>query len=305
MENKKNNSLLLYDSSKDDLSSGIYSFEKIKGFCHEKNDAKAHGRFNGKTVIITGAKGDFGQVCSKRMAQEGANIGFLDILDTESLAKKFKKEFPDQIFHSFQVDITEEDQVIEVSNEIEKKFKRIDHLFNNAGYQGDFTNTLNYSVKDFKKIIDINVTGAFIMLKTISNIMSKQEPRGGSIVNTASMAGIAAPPNMIAYSASKAAVKHMTVIAAKDLAPFDIRVNSISPAYIGPGFMWTRQVELQAKAGSVYFSEDPEKVAYQMVDSVPMRRYGSINEVIGPVLFLLSDDASYLTGIDIKITGGE
>jgi NAD(P)-dependent dehydrogenase (short-subunit alcohol dehydrogenase family) len=305
MENKNNNSLLLYNSSKDDLSSELYSFEKIKGFCHEKNDTKAYGRFNGKTVIITGAKGDFGQVCSKRMAQEGANIGFLDILDTESLAKKFKKEFPDQIFHSFQVDITKEDQAIEVSKEIEKKFKRIDHLFNNAGYQGDFTNTLNYAVEDFRKIIDINVTGAFIMLKTISNIMSKQEPRGGSIVNTASMAGIGAPPNMIAYSASKAAVKHMTVIAAKDLAPFDIRVNSISPAYIGPGFMWTRQVELQAKAGSVYFSEDPEKVAYQMVDSVPMRRYGSINEVIGPVLFLLSDDASYLTGIDIKITGGE
>ena len=66
-----------------------------------------------------------------------------------------------------------------------------------------------------------------------------------------------------------------------------------------------RAVELQAKAGSVYFSEDPVKVASQMVDSVPMRRYGSINEVIGPVLFLLSDDASYLTGIDIKITGGE
>ena len=305
MENKNNNSLLLYNSSKDDLSSELYSFEKIKGFCHEKNDTKAYGRFNGKTVIITGAKGDFGQVCSKRMAQEGANIGFLDILDTESLAIQFKKDYPDQIFHSFQVDITKEDQAIEVSKEIEKKFKRIDHLFNNAGYQGDFTNTLNYAVEDFRKIIDINVTGAFIMLKTISNIMSKQEPRGGSIVNTASMAGIGAPPNMIAYSASKAAVKHMTVIAAKDLAPFDIRVNSISPAYIGPGFMWTRQVELQAKARSVYFSEDPEQVASQMVDSVPMRRYGSINEVIGPVLFLLSDDASYLTGIDIKITGGD
>ena len=305
MDNKKNNSLLLYNSSKDGLSSELYSFEKIKGFCHEKTDTKAYGRFNGKTVIITGAKGDFGQVCSKRMAQEGANIGFLEILDTESLAIQFKKDYPDQIFHSFQVDITKEDQAIEVSKEIEKKFKRIDHLFNNAGYQGDFTNTLNYAVEDFRKIIDINVTGAFIMLKTISNIMSKQEPRGGSIVNTASMAGIGATPNMIAYSASKAAVKHMTVIAAKDLAPFDIRVNSISPAYIGPGFMWTRQVELQAKAGSVYFSEDPEQVASQMVDSVPMRRYGSINEVIGPVLFLLSDDASYLTGIDIKITGGD
>ena len=305
MKYKKNNLVKLYDPSKDDLSNELYSFEKIKGFCHEKNDSKAYGRFNGKTVIITGAKGDFGQVCSKRMAQEGANIGFLDILDTEPLAIQFKKEYPDQIFHSFQVDITKEDQAIEASNEIEKKFERIDHLFNNAGYQGDFANTLNYSVEDFRKIIDINVTGAFIMLKTISNIMQKQEPRGGSIVNTASMAGIGAPPNMIAYSASKAAVKHMTIIAAKDLAPFDIRVNSISPAYIGPGFMWTRQVELQAKAGSVYFSKDPEKVASQMVNSVPMRRYGSINEVIGPVLFLLSDDASYLTGIDIKITGGE
>ena len=157
------------------------------------------------------------------------------------------------------------------------------------------------NAEDYKKILDINVTGAFIMLKTISNIMSKQEPRGGSIVNTASMAGIAAPPNMIAYSASKAAVKHMTVIAAKDLAPFDIRVNSISPAYIGPGFMWTRQVELQAKAESIYFSEDPKQVASQMVNSVPMRRYGSINEVIGPVLFLLSDDSSYLTGIDLSL----
>ena len=152
--------------------------------------------------------------------------------------------------------------------------------------------------------MDINVIGAFIILKTISKIMSKQIPRGGSIVNTASMAGIDAPPNMIAYSSSKAAVKHMTVIAAKDLAPFDIRVNSISPAYIGPGFMWKRQVELQAKAGSIYFNEDPQQVATQMVDSVPMKRYGSIDEVISPVLFLLSDDASYLTGIDVKITGG-
>ena len=97
MKNKKNNLKKLYDSSKDGLSSELYSFEKIKGFCHEQMDSKAYGRFMGKTVIITGAKGDFGQVCSQRMAQEGANIGFLDILDTESLAKKFRKEFPDQI----------------------------------------------------------------------------------------------------------------------------------------------------------------------------------------------------------------
>ena len=91
MNNKNNDLKKIYDSSKDGLSSESYSFEKIKGFCHEKNDTKAYGRFNDKTVIITGAKGNFGQVCSKRMAEEGANIGFLDIQDTKSIAIQFKK----------------------------------------------------------------------------------------------------------------------------------------------------------------------------------------------------------------------
>ena len=98
MESKKNNLMKLYDSSKDGLSSELYSFDNIKGFCHEKTDTKAFERFKGKTIIITGAKGDFGQVCSKRMAQEGANIALLDILDTESLAIQFRKDYPDQIF---------------------------------------------------------------------------------------------------------------------------------------------------------------------------------------------------------------
>ena len=112
-----------------------------------------------------------------------------------------------------------------------------------------------YNHNDWEKSALLALEKKVISNKNNDNqdIKRKQKPRGGSIVNTASMAGIAAPPNMIAYSASKAAVKHMTVIAAKDLAPFDIRVNSISPAYIGPGFMWTRQVELQAKARSVYW----------------------------------------------------
>jgi len=134
--------------------------------------------------------------------------------------------------------------------------------------------------------------------------MINQKPQGGAIVNTASMAGHGLPPNMIAYATSKAAVVHFTKLAAKDLAPYNIRVNSISPAFIGPGFMWTRQVELQAAADSVYYDKDPKKVALAMVSEPPMKRYGSIEEVIGPVAFLLSDDASYLTGIDIKITGG-
>lgn len=96
----------------------------------------------------------------------------------------------------------------------------------------------------------------------------------------------------------------MTRIAAKDLAPYNIRVNGVSPAFIGPGFMWGRQIELQAKADSVYYDKDPEVVKTQMIGATPLKRYGSVDEVIGPVAFLLSDDASYLTGVDIQITGG-
>jgi NAD(P)-dependent dehydrogenase (short-subunit alcohol dehydrogenase family) len=109
---------------------------------------------------------------------------------------------------------------------------------------------------------------------------------------------------MPAYSASKAAVIGLTKAAAKDLAPRGIRVNAVSPAFIGPGRMWTTQVERQAAAGSQYYAADPDEVASQMIGMVPMRRYGSVREVATVVAFLLSDDASYVTGVNIEISGG-
>ena len=118
------------------------------------------------------------------------------------------------------------------------------------------------------------------------------------------MAGVGGAPNMAGYSASKAAVIGLTKSSAKDLAPFNIRVNAISPAFIGPGAMWDRQVELQASAGSQYFSADPAEVATQMISTIPMRRFGSLEEVASVVEFLLSPAASYLTGVNIEISGG-
>lgn len=109
---------------------------------------------------------------------------------------------------------------------------------------------------------------------------------------------------MVAYSASKAAVVAMTKSAAKDLAQHSIRVNSISPAFIGPGTMWDRQVDLQARTPSQYYSDDPAEVEAQMIGSVPLRRYGSLDEVASVVQFLLSDDASYITAFDVEVSGG-
>jgi NAD(P)-dependent dehydrogenase (short-subunit alcohol dehydrogenase family) len=111
-------------------------------------------------------------------------------------------------------------------------------------------------------------------------------------------------PNMAAYSASKAAVVALAKTAAKDLAAASIRVNSVSPAFIGPGAMWDRQVALQAGTPSQYFSDDPGEVAAQMIGSVPLRRYGSLDEVASAVLFLLSDESSYITGFDLHVSGG-
>src|SRR4029450_13135320 len=106
---------------------------------------------------------------------------------------------------------------------------------------------------------------------------------------------------MSAYSASKAAIIGLTKSAAKDLAPFGIRVNAVSPAFIGPGRMWENQVAAQAAARGPSYAEHPSEVARQMLSMVPLGRYGSTDEVARVVAFLFSDDASYLTGINVEI----
>jgi NAD(P)-dependent dehydrogenase (short-subunit alcohol dehydrogenase family) len=176
-------------------------------------------------------------------------------------------------------------------------------LFNNAGYQGAFAPTHVYPLDDARKVIEVNVIGVLNVLTIVAAAMTAAG-RGGAIVNTASMAGVGGAPNMPAYSASKAAVIGMTKTAAKDLAPAGIRVNAVSPAFIGPGRMWDRQVELQAAVGSQYYATSFDEVSAQMINMVPLRRYGSTEEVAKVVAFLLSEEASYVTGINIEIAGG-
>ena len=111
---------------------------------------------------------------------------------------------------------------------------------------------------------------------------------------------------MGAYVASKAAIHGLTMTAAKDLAPHGIRVNTVSPALIGPetGYMWVRQNELHASSGSPYFSSDASVVAQNKIKSVPLKRLGDVEEVVQAVAFLLSDEASYITGTNLVVAGG-
>ena len=263
---------------------------------------KATYDFIGKTILITGGAGDIGKATADRFASHGAGVVLLDIDSaklTETAAALEIHGFP---VATFCCNVTRLDQVADAFDRAIEQLGRIDYVFNNAGYQGVFAKTDEYPVGDFLKVVEINVAGVYHVLTTAARHLRDS---GGAIVNMASYAGVVGPPNMLAYAASKFAVVGMTETAAKDLALYKIRVNALSPSLIGPGAMWTRQTELQAATDSQYFDPDPKVVEQQMINSVPMRRLGSLAEVANGVAFLMSEEASYITGFNLEITGGQ
>ncbi len=264
----------------------------------------------GRIALITGAAGDLGRAAAVHLARAGAAIAAADLASRgaelgETVARCVEASPTSDASATTSVafDVTDPGQVAAAVDQISDAIGVPDLLYNNAGYQGAFSNTADYDVDDFRRVLDINVTGAFVVLRAWAGAL-RATARPGAAVNAASMAALGGPPNMVAYAASKAAVLGMTKTAAVDLAPVGIRVNAISPAFIGPGMMWDRQVELQAAAPSPYYGDDVETVAAEMIGQVPLRRYGSLDEVASVVRFLLSDEASYLTGINIEIAGG-
>lgn len=264
----------------------------------------AHRRqFDGRTALITGAAGDIGRATALRLSAEGARVVLADLSPrVEETAALCTEVRPDAAPIALSFDVADESAVRDGFEEINGRGVILDLLFNNAGYQGDFRNIIDYDAEDFRQVLDVNVVGVFHVLKWFArSLIAADLP--GAVVNTASMAHGGAP-NMAAYSASKAAVIALTKTAAKDLADRSIRVNSISPAFIGPGEMWDRQVRLQADTPSQYFSDDPTEVAEEMIGAVPLRRFGSLDEVAAAARFLLSEDASYITGFDIEVSGG-
>jgi NAD(P)-dependent dehydrogenase (short-subunit alcohol dehydrogenase family) len=272
-----------------------------------RHESKAMNGIEGRGALVTGAAGDIGRAVAVRLASAGALIALADhgsahgrLLETrEACLKPGTSPRVEMI----EFDVSDEHEVAGALDQVAATIGISSLVFNNAGVQGEFIPVQNYPVSDARRVFEVNVIGALNVLSAASRRMIEHGSEG-SVVNSASMAGVAGAPNMSAYSASKAAVIGLTLSAAKDLAPHGIRVNAISPAFIGPGRMWTRQVEAQAMVGSPYYSTDPDEVAAQMIGQVPMRRFGTLDEVASSVTFLLSDDASYLTGVNLEIAGG-
>jgi NAD(P)-dependent dehydrogenase (short-subunit alcohol dehydrogenase family) len=268
-----------------------------------------HARYDlsGSTALVTGASGDIGRTTAVRLAASGANVVLTDLGRAAEALQQTRAacaaQAGEEAVLAVAADVTDPTSVARCFDAAVERFGAPDLVFNNAGVQGALLPLQDYPVEDFPFVMSVNVFGVFNVLHETARRL-RAAGRGGAVVNSASMAGVEGAANMPAYSASKGAVTSLTRSASKDLAPLGIRVNAISPAFIGEGAMWDRQVRLQAQAATQYYSTDPAVVAEEMVGAVPLRRTGRLEEVAATVLWLLSDEASYVSGHNVIVSGG-
>lgn len=263
--------------------------------------------FSGSTALVTGAGGDIGRTVAVRLAASRTRVVITDLdraaEGLEQTRAACTAASGDDEVLAVAADVTEPASVAACFDAAAERFGPPELVFNNAGVQGELLPLQDYPVDDFPFVMNVNVFGIFNVLREGASRL-RSAGRAGAIVNSASMAGVEGAANMPAYSASKGAVMSLTRSASKDLAPLGIRVNAISPAFIGEGLMWDRQVQRQAQANTQYYSTDPEVVAQEMIGAVPIRRTGTLDEVAATVLWLLSDESSYVNGQNVIVSGG-
>lgn len=238
-----------------------------------------------------------GLAAAKEFAGQGANLALVDF-NEKSLTdaqKDISKEFPSAKVIMVVGDASKEEDVKKYVDETVKAFGRIDGLYNNAGIEGKQTPMTEYDINVFKKVIDINLMGVYYGMRHVIPVMKKQ--KYGRIVNVASVGGLRGVLNQIAYVASKHAVSGMTKNAALEHGRDGITTNAIAP-----GAILTPMV---AEAFRQVNPDDPKKAESEYAQRNPIKRLGLPHEVAKVVAFLLSEDASYVSGQTIAIDGGE
>jgi 3-oxoacyl-[acyl-carrier protein] reductase len=239
-----------------------------------------------KTVVITGASRGLGATFAKKFAQCGSFVGInyrIKKDKAEELLSWIRSEGGQGMLIPF--DITKIDEVKEGLEDVISERGSIDVLINNAGIVSDSYFALMNS-QQWGKVIDTNVHGAFNVIHTALPYMISQ--KAGVMLNIASVAGLHASPGQANYAASKGAIISLTRTLAAELAPKGIRVNTVVPGLISSG-MTTR------------LNRD---IAEQKKELIPMGRFGNSDEVADAVLFLASDNASYITGQSLIVDGG-
>lgn len=241
--------------------------------------------FEGKTAIITGAARGIGQAIAVDLAAKGASIVICD------LQKEWLEETADAVqkigrkVTCRELDVTNHDAAQSTFQEIASETGSIDILVNNAGITRDGL-LMRMSEADWDAVLAVNLKGTFNCTKAVTRTMMKQ--RSGAIVNIASIIGLMGNAGQANYGASKAGVIAFTKSAAKEFASRNIRVNAVAP-----GFITSKMTDA--------LSED---VRDRMLDAIPLKRFGKPENVASVVSFLASDQAEYITGEVVNISGG-
>lgn len=241
------------------------------------------GRLDGKVAIVTGAARGQGEAEARRFVAEGASVLLTDVLDDEGEAAAAALGDNAAYRH---LDVSSEDEWIAVVADAEERFGPVTILVNNAGIL-DFASIERQDIERFRRVIEVNLIGTLIGMKTVTPSMRKAG--GGSIINISSNGGIWGLPSLGAYVSSKWAVRGLSKTAALDLGKRGIRVNSLHPGGI--------DTPMTRRPG-----QEPNDTGF--AKSLPIGRFGLVDEVANVVTFLASDEASYVTGAEWSVDGG-
>jgi NAD(P)-dependent dehydrogenase (short-subunit alcohol dehydrogenase family) len=250
-------------------------------------------RLDGRIAVVTGAAGVIGSATTRLLAERGARIVAIDRkgADLEAAIKDLPASAEAL---ALTADVTDEGEVADYVRATVDRFGTIDVFYNNAGVEGDIKPITAYSLEAFRKVIDVNVVGVFLGMKHVLPVMLKQNK--GSIINTASIAGLVGSPQIAVYSASKHAVIGLTKSAAWECTGTGVRVNCVCP-----GLIDSRMLSAIIDGRHPGNAPVPHE---RIVERIPARRLGQASEVASIVAFLASDEASYVSGSAYTVDGG-
>jgi len=248
------------------------------------------GRVQGKVVIVTGAASGLGAASARRLSEEGASVMLTDrsVAAGEGVAEAILAIGGKAAFLSH--DVASEADWQGVVAATVKAFGRIDVLVNNAGVGGGAP-LMEMSLADWRALLSINLDGVFLGMRHVAPVMAAS---GGSIINLSSILGKVGQAGAGAYSASKGGVLMLTKSAALEWAPLNIRVNSIHPGYIDTPMV----------AGALHTAENGNELRDLIISRHPLGRLGLAREIAEGVVFLASDESSFMTGSELVIDGG-